>query len=391
MHAPTVPARGGGASSPRARHSPGVNGGVRADRGRAPEVDRVVARVDAELAVDAPRVGLDGVERDVQRVADLALRELARQQPQDAELAFGELDGARRAGRRRAPAATRDAAAARSARASRRRIPGAAQRSTTPAGLAATRLDRGGRVAAQPARRRPARAARRRSPRWRRRARRPRRRGRSRPPRSAIRPRCSSARPWTTRASAVAQCSPRPRSSASASAASAIAPAASTSPRSARIAASAARGVDDGEVVAGAPAPCRPPSRARPPPRRARPLQNSAMPSTGQPTGRHGVVAALDRAPAGRDGARRRRRPCSGGSPAGSRRRTRARRPVGARTARRPRSTRRPRRAGRCSPRSTPWSGTGSPRPGRRRRRARRASRRRSRSARAGGTRTSAR
>ena len=114
-----------------------------------------------------------------------------------------------------------------------------------------------------------------------------------------MRPRCSSARPRTTRASAVAQCSPRP---------------CSLGQRERRLGErrpppsvavlgvdrrEAARGVDHGQVVAGRRRACRPPPRARRSPRPARPLQNRAMPSTGQPTGRQGVAPrSTDRCPA---------------------------------------------------------------------------------------------
>src|SRR5205823_5150874 len=44
-----------------------------------------------ELAVNAPHVGLDGVLRDVQRAANLALRKSAGQEPEHGQLALGQL------------------------------------------------------------------------------------------------------------------------------------------------------------------------------------------------------------------------------------------------------------------------------------------------------------
>src|SRR5439155_12144215 len=48
-----------------------------------------IARV--ELPVDPPRVRLDRVQRDVQRVADLALRQRSREQTEDRQLALSQL------------------------------------------------------------------------------------------------------------------------------------------------------------------------------------------------------------------------------------------------------------------------------------------------------------
>ncbi len=73
------------------------------------------------------RVRLDGVQGDEQRVADLALRQLAGQQPQHRQLAIGQVgDGVSAAA---APRATRGAGAARCGRASRAgsRGPGSAR------------------------------------------------------------------------------------------------------------------------------------------------------------------------------------------------------------------------------------------------------------------------
>src|SRR5205823_4360000 len=53
--------------------------------------DRLVAVRGLELAEDAASVGLDGVERDVKRLANLTLRQLGREQAEDVELAIGQL------------------------------------------------------------------------------------------------------------------------------------------------------------------------------------------------------------------------------------------------------------------------------------------------------------
>src|SRR4051794_34349715 len=66
-------------------------------------LDRPAAGLDVELAVDAARVGLDRVEGDVQRAADLALRERAGHHAQDAQLRLGELAADHRPVRRMDP------------------------------------------------------------------------------------------------------------------------------------------------------------------------------------------------------------------------------------------------------------------------------------------------
>src|SRR5439155_5747550 len=60
--------------------------------------DGVGAGGDAELAEDRACMGLDGVEGDVELGGDLALGELAREEPQDGELALGELPEGGRTG-----------------------------------------------------------------------------------------------------------------------------------------------------------------------------------------------------------------------------------------------------------------------------------------------------
>src|SRR6266508_1866919 len=53
--------------------------------------DRVGARGDVELAKDALHVGLDGVERDVERLADLPLREVGREQAEHGKFPLAEI------------------------------------------------------------------------------------------------------------------------------------------------------------------------------------------------------------------------------------------------------------------------------------------------------------
>ena len=248
----------------------------------------LVARVDVELAVDAPRVGLDGVERHVQRVADLALRELAGEQAQHAQLPVRQLVGGPVPAARR-----RGAAAVRCGRATRPECRAGGSRSITRRASRSRRRPPSGSPPCW--RPRPARGARRRSRPPRRRAARARRPGRSAVARLGDRPRCSSARPWTTRASVVAQCSARP--------ASWRAPARAAAARG-RVEVAAlgkdrrepARGVDHGEVVT----------------RRLRRVRRSRAPRRPRPSGRS--RRARCRAPGSRPAARAsgRARPSAG-------------------------------------------------------------------------------
>jgi hypothetical protein len=82
---------------PSSSHSPSVTQQCAAGFTRAVSpselaspLDRLLARRNAELAVDAPGVRLDGVERDIQLGADLALRELAAEQSENIELGVGQ-------------------------------------------------------------------------------------------------------------------------------------------------------------------------------------------------------------------------------------------------------------------------------------------------------------
>src|SRR5215203_4012670 len=60
-------------------------------------------RVQVELATDFLRMGLDGVERDEQRLADLTLAEIGPQQAEYGELAIAQLLVVRRPGHRVRP------------------------------------------------------------------------------------------------------------------------------------------------------------------------------------------------------------------------------------------------------------------------------------------------
>src|SRR5262245_66649598 len=52
--------------------------------------DRLLPPLDVELAVDRLQVGLDRVQRHVQLVADLPVRQAARQVAQDRQLPFAQ-------------------------------------------------------------------------------------------------------------------------------------------------------------------------------------------------------------------------------------------------------------------------------------------------------------
>ena len=241
-------------------------------------------------------VGLDRVERDKEGGADLALRELARQEPEHRQLALGHLLDACAPRRARAG---RDAAAARCARASRE-DPRVGAALDDPARLGCAVGRRRGRPAS-----------------WRRRPGRQQRigdlHGRHAAPGqldlaldrgagfvdlAAL----LSARPWTTRAIEVAQCSPGSRSRARQSAARAV-----RRPRRDRRSRAdrgqPGGGVDHGEVVArrsrrvatAAPAP-------RPPRRPPAPEQRDAQHRAADRSPRR--VATLDRAASSLDRAR---------------------------------------------------------------------------------------
>src|SRR3954464_7987814 len=75
-----------GGEAPRGSVDPGLD-----EPELARAADRLLARGGAELGVDVAHVGLDGVDRDEQLLADLAVRVRAREQPQHGELALGEL------------------------------------------------------------------------------------------------------------------------------------------------------------------------------------------------------------------------------------------------------------------------------------------------------------
>src|SRR4051812_13775179 len=96
------------ASAPSRRPTPppcrAGRAGAATGRSQQPQLpgaaDGLLAGLSAQLGVDVARVGLDGVDRQEQLLADLALRERARQQAQDGELAVGQRV-ARRGGDRR--------------------------------------------------------------------------------------------------------------------------------------------------------------------------------------------------------------------------------------------------------------------------------------------------
>src|SRR5262245_30370963 len=76
----------------RATPTPEITQGGSSEQAElAPARDRVLAAGDAELAEHRARVRLDGVERDVELGADLALREVGGQQPQHGDLALAQL------------------------------------------------------------------------------------------------------------------------------------------------------------------------------------------------------------------------------------------------------------------------------------------------------------
>jgi hypothetical protein len=73
-------------------------GWVRGNAGReqaqgTAAVHRLLAAVDAELGIQVPGVGADGVDREEQLTGDIARREVGRQVAQDAGLAVGQLFG----------------------------------------------------------------------------------------------------------------------------------------------------------------------------------------------------------------------------------------------------------------------------------------------------------
>ena len=103
----------------------------------------VLAARGVELAIDALRVRLDGVRRDVQRVGDLPSRQRAGQQAQDRELAIGQVLGGPR-GSTPAPARSHPERRSRPPRAPGPRVPVSGQRSSTPrASRIASRAPRG--------------------------------------------------------------------------------------------------------------------------------------------------------------------------------------------------------------------------------------------------------
>src|SRR5215472_18063943 len=106
-----VPARAGG-HHPAGPFTQGEWPAVLQEAELAAAIDRACAGGDAELAEDAARVAFHRVEGDIELRADLPLRQLARQQPQDrdlplAQVRIGRQDRAPRRGQLQRPLRSR--------------------------------------------------------------------------------------------------------------------------------------------------------------------------------------------------------------------------------------------------------------------------------------------
>src|SRR5690242_11861895 len=85
VHSPRAPARWAARHHTSRANDPGDRPSESAS-----SRDGLLTRRHAELAIDAAGVRFDGVERDVQLGADLALRELAGEQAKNRQLGVGE-------------------------------------------------------------------------------------------------------------------------------------------------------------------------------------------------------------------------------------------------------------------------------------------------------------